>query len=463
MKFALFFGNRSFMPGELIKEARKEITQAVKESGNDYIMMSEDSTKYGGVETREEGRIYAKWLREKENEVDGIILCMPIFIDENGVAAALEKANVPILLQAYPDEIGKMGFKNRRDAFCGKFSVTDVMNQYKIPFTILSPHVVNPLTKEFNKNLTDFSKICKVVKGMKKLNIGVIGARTTAFKTVRFDEVTCQRHGINIESFDLSELFYKIRKLDDSDIKVIQKMKILSDYANFTIVPPKNKLVLAKMGVVLDWYIEEYRLDALSIRCWNEMETELRICPCVLISELNNRGIVTSCETDLTSAISMKALSLASDEPSACLDWNNNYGDEKDKVILFHCGSAADKLMAQKGHVTEHKMFAKVDPGSGWGTNEGRLKAFPMTYSNVITEDGKISIYFDEGEITEDVIEQGYFGCAGVAKINNLENKLYKLARNGFKHHTTISIGHNKKVLEEAFKYYLHYNIVEIG
>ncbi len=36
-------------------------------------------------------------------------------------------------MQAYPDEIGKMNFKYRRDAYCGKFSVTDVFSQCKIP------------------------------------------------------------------------------------------------------------------------------------------------------------------------------------------------------------------------------------------------------------------------------------------------------------------------------------------
>ena len=47
---------------------------------------------------------------------------MPIFADENGAITALQDAGVPILMQAYPDEIGKMDFAHRRDAYCGKFS-----------------------------------------------------------------------------------------------------------------------------------------------------------------------------------------------------------------------------------------------------------------------------------------------------------------------------------------------------
>ena len=462
MKFALFFGNRGFMPGELIEGARREMIEAVMRAGHGYLAMDASLTRYGGVETREEGRLYHDWLKSHEGEYDGVILCMPIFIDENGAAAALQDAGVPILMQAYPDEIGKMDFAHRRDAFCGKFSVTDVFYQYKIPFTVMKPHVVHPLSEAFMQNLDDFAAVCRVVKGMKRFNLGCIGARTTAFKTVRFDEVTLQRYGINVESFDLSELIFKVGQKKDDDKAVLAKVKRLESYADFSRVPAANKLTLAKISVVIDEYIDEYRLDTLTLRCWNEMETILRVCPCVLISELNDRGITCSCEIDLTSAVTMRALALASGKPAACLDWNNNYGDDENKVILFHCGPVAQSLMEGKGTVTEHKMFAKGDPGSGWGTNEGRIAAFDMTFSNGFTENGKFKVYASEARFTGEPIEKEFFGCGGVAEIPDLQNKLIRLAKGGFKHHTTVGMGHMKAVLEEAFKTYLGYEVVDI-
>ncbi len=460
--FALYFGNRGFMPAELIAGARRDMVRAVTDAGYGYLMMDENATRYGAVETRDEGRIYARWLKAHEGEYDGVILCMPIFIDENGAAAALQDAGVPILMQAYPDELGKMDFKNRRDAFCGKFSVTDVFEQYRIPYTVMKPHVVDPLSPAFAENLRDFAAICRVVKGMRRFTIGCIGARTTAFKTVRFDEVTMQRYGINVESFDLSELFELVRGKADTDPAVAAKQAALESYTDFSRVPEDKKCMLAKIGVVIDEYIAAYHLDAIALRCWNEMETYLRVCPCVLLSELNDRGIPASCEIDMCSAITMRALSLATEGPAACLDWNNNYGDDPDKVILFHCGSTAQKLMAAKGTVTSHKMFDKTDPGSGWGTNEGRIGAFPMTFSNCKTEDGRITVYFSEGSFTGDPIEPEFFGCGGVARIDGLQDKLIRLARGGFKHHTTVANGHVQAALEEAFRIYLGYDVVSI-
>ena len=165
MTFALCFCNRGFMPGELIYGAREDMAKAVTAAGYDYIMMDAELTRYGGVETRDEGRLYAKWLAEHKGQYDGVIFSMPIFADENGAITALQDAGVPILMQAYPDEIGKMDFQHRRDAYCGKFSVTDVFCQYNVPFTVLKPHVVHPLSDKFQENLRDFAAICRVVNG----------------------------------------------------------------------------------------------------------------------------------------------------------------------------------------------------------------------------------------------------------------------------------------------------------
>jgi len=107
-------------------------------------------------------------------------------------------------------------------------------------------------------------------------------------------------------------------------------------------------------------------------------------------------------------------------------------------------------------------MFDKVDPGSGWGCNEGRIRAMPITYSNCQTKDGKIIIHASEGRFTDDPIEESFFGCGGVAEIPDLQNKLIKLARGGFKHHTSVGEGHVKEILKEAFSTYLHYEWMEI-
>lgn len=462
LTFALYFANRGFFPETLIAGARMEMAEAVTNAGFQYLIPDEEMTRYGAVETRSEGKRYAAWLKSHEGEYDGVIMCLPNFGDENGGVAAIQDAGVPILLHAYPDEIGKMDFEHRRDSYCGKFSFADVFHQYGIPFTMLEPHVVHPLSKTFADNLRDFAGICRIVNGMKRFSIGAIGARTSKFKTVRFDEITLQKYGITVETFDLSELIFKVQNMDECDSRVTEKVDSLVAYTDFSCVPADKTVILAKVSIVIDEYIADYDLDCIALRCWDEMHEILGIAPCVLLSELNDRGIVASCEIDLCSAINMYAMQLASGRPTTVLDWNNNYTDDPDKVILFHCGPVAQSLMTEKGTVTDHKMFAKGNPGCGWGSNEGRIKAFPMTYSNCKTENGKLTVYAGEGKFTEDPIEDGYFGCGGVAVIENLQPKLIQLGQNGYRHHTAVGMGHMMKILKEAFIRYLGYDWMEI-
>mgnify|MGYP002508631211 CR=1 FL=1 len=113
--FALYFGNRGFMPAELIEGARDDMVKAVTDAGYDYMIMDKDATRYGAVETRDEGILYAKWLKSHEGEYDGVILCMPIFVDENGAIAALQDAGVPILIDL--DMTLKFPTKSMADAF----------------------------------------------------------------------------------------------------------------------------------------------------------------------------------------------------------------------------------------------------------------------------------------------------------------------------------------------------------
>lgn len=461
--FALYFGNRGFFPGSLVSSARKEVKKAVESLGYKTLIMNESDTKYGAVETVKEGRVYAKFLKENRGKYDGIILSLPNFGDENGAITALEDCEVPILVQAYPDEIGKMGFSERRDAFCGKFSIMDVFYQYGLPFTTFKPHTVNPTTKEFKKHLKWFAAVCRIVGGMKKFTVGAIGARTTAFKTVRFDELTLQKYKITTETLDLSELFQRVRNIKTGTSEYIKKSKRLKNYTNFNNVPSSKFEQLTKVGIAIDDIIKEYELDALALRCWIEIEKELGISPCVLLSELNDRGIVASCELDICNTVTMYALSLASERSSICLDWNNNYGDEKDKCILFHCGSVAQSLMTKKGEVIEHPMFAKsFGAGCGWGCNVGRIAKSPMTFASSKTENGKLVLYLGEGAFTGEEIEEGYFGCAGVVEIKNLQDKLLKIGKNGFRHHVSVTFGQVELPIREAIETYLGYNIIEI-
>lgn len=456
--FALFFGNRGFFPGEVIASARKEVQEAVVRAGFDYLCMAEEKTRYGAVETIQEGKLYADFLEENRGKFDGIILCLPNFGDENGMLAALKNANVPILVQAYPEVIGQMDFAHRRDAMCGKFAVCNVLRQADIPYTLTSKFVVHPASDSFHTDLEDFAGICRIVKGMKAFNVGAIGAKTTAFKTVRFDEIAFQKKGINVEAIDLSDVFARMEKQLPG--RIAEKREQILSVSKFSGYPEGKLDTLAKALAAFEDIVKDYNLHAVAIRCWNEFETSLGVAPCVCLSLLNEIGISAACEVDVTNAVMMRALSLAANAPCTLLDYNNNYGEDENKAILFHCGPVAPALLMDKGEITEHLMFKKsFGDGCGVGVNKGKLKTGDITFGSIKTENGQICSFVTEGKFTDDVIEEAFFGCGRVVEKEKLGDVANYMAENGYKHHVAVVYGNCGKRIQEAFNKYLNYQI----
>ena len=459
--FALFFANRGFFPGELIADARKDMIAALEKNGFDYIIMDENLTRYGAVETIKEGKEYNKFLKENEGKYDGIIASLPNFGDENGASVAFKDVNVPILIQAYPDEEGKMDFAHRRDALCGKLAMCNVLRQLNIKYSLTKKFTVSPLSADFDEDLDQFAAICRVVRGMKAFNIGAIGARTTAFKTVRVDEIALANKSINVEDIDLSAVFARVDALSNDDIKVINKINKMNEISDFSKYNEEKIINISKLAVVIDDLIEEYNLHAVSIRCWDELQKKYKIAPCVILSELNERGITASCELDVANSIMMKALNHAANFPVMLLDVNNNYNDCDDKCILFHCGCVPASLQTKpKGTIEEHLMFKKsYGEGSGVGLNVGKIQKNKVTIGSVKTENGKVCSFVFDGNLTDDPIESSFFGCGVVLEKDKINDVLRYMARNGYRHHVAVTKGQYADAVQEAFDIYLGYQI----
>ncbi|MFH1969469.1 MAG: hypothetical protein ABIJ53_04030 [Verrucomicrobiota bacterium] len=458
--FALYFGNRGFFPAALIDSARRDLPRVLKSLGHDTLMLDKNATRYGAVETPREGAIYAEFLRRNRGKYGGVILSLPNFGDETGAVAALKETGVPILVQAYPDDLDKMAPALRRDAFCGKFSIMDVFCQCNVKFTALKPHTVNPLSEEFKTNVEHFDRVCRVVKGVKGMVVGAIGARTTAFKTVRTDELALQKADITMETLDLSEVFDRMRKTAASGKAYKAKAAVLRNYACWHQVPKAAFDNLVRLGVVLDEIIAAYKMDAIAVRCWVEMQSLIGISPCVVMSELNNRGITAACEVDIGNAVTMQALALASDGPATCLDWNNNYADDEDKCILFHCGPVPADLMQGKGTISDHLILANaVGKGKGFGCNTGRIAPGDCTFGSMVTDAGRLKFFLGQGRFTNDPIPPDFFGCAGVVEIPGLQDVLLHIGQNGHRHHVSVAGGHILAPVREALERYLGFQV----
>lgn len=461
--FAVLFGNRGFFPGGVIAKAREEMCEAVTRAGAEATCLDPSLTRYGAIETREEGKIFADFLRAHEGKYDGLIICLPNFGDENGIKEAIKDVRVPILLQAYPDELDKLDFANRRDAFCGRLGLCAVLKQMGVKFVSGSTFVAHPLSEGFHKDLTSFVSTCRIVRRLRHARVGVIGARTTAFKSVRFDEGALEARGVDVETLDLTQVFDKIKAIKDDDARLAAWERDIKETSDTCDAPDYAILAQCKLGVALEELVAEMGLDALAIRCWSELQYEYKITPCTVMGVLNKRQIPVVCETDVTNAPAMLALAMASYTGVGCLDVNNNYGDDPDKCILFHCGPLPIDLMAEKGHMEEHKMFVKTQGcNCSWGVNVGRMKPATITLCGMRTENGETRYFVEKAEVKDITLDRAFFGTYGVIEIPGLQEKLIHMGEEGFRHHALVTEGDHVKAVREALSKYLGYTEIKL-
>ena len=125
MTMGVIVGNRGFFPSHLATSGRLEMIAALEAAGIKPVVLTPEETAHGAVETYEDAKKCAALFKAHASEIDGIIITLPNFGEERGLADTLRLANlqVHVLIQATPDHAGKMTIAFRRDSFCGKMSI----------------------------------------------------------------------------------------------------------------------------------------------------------------------------------------------------------------------------------------------------------------------------------------------------------------------------------------------------
>jgi L-fucose isomerase-like protein len=457
----IIIGNRDFFPDHLITEARNEILSIFKNKKINPILLGDSDTKLGGVETFLEAQKCANLFKAHQEEIEGILVILPNFGDEKGVADTIRLSglNVPVLIQATPDDLDKMQPSNRRDAYCGKISVCNNLYQYGIKFSLTQSHVLSLSSSEFDRELDQFLSVCRVVKGMRRVRIGAVGARPQAFNTVRYSEKILERHGISVTTMDLSEVLGKAKELKDDNKSVKESLAKITGYGDTTSTPSEKLLQLSRLDVVLNEFVETNKLDATAIQCWTSIQENYGCNVCTSMSIMSENMLPSACEVDVTGTLTMYAMQLASNSPSALVDWNNNYEEDEEKCVLFHCGNWAKSFLPDLKISTAPILGSVFGEEKTHGALDGRTPANPLTYGRISTDDnlGKIKCYFGEGDLTDDPLNT--FGTRAVAKVPNLQELMRYVCNNGYEHHVVMNASKTKDILYESCSNYLGWDV----
>jgi L-fucose isomerase-like protein len=460
--FGVIVTNRNFFADHLVVDGRAKILSRLAELGIKTIIVDEETTPLGAVETWSDAQKCGELFRRHQDEIDGILVSLPNFGNEQGVADAIRESrlNVPVLVHAFPDRSDTLTAAGRRDAFCGKLSVTNNLYQYGIPFSLTQAHTLNPDSDEFVAEIHKFAAICRTRKGLTSARLGAIGARPGAFKTVRYSEKLFEATGMSVQTLDLSDVFGWVGRLAENDAKVTAEIERIKQYAAYDAVPAASLTKIARLAAVIRGWMADNGVTATAIQCWESLQMNYGVNVCTLMSMMSDELMPSACETDIAGTVSMYALTLASGKPAALVDWNNNYDDDPDKCIYFHCGNWAKSLVQDVRISTAEVLGTTLGPENTWGALDGRSPAFPLTYARIDTDDrkGVIKAYCGEGRTTNDPLSR-IPGNSAVVEVTNLQGLMRYVAKNGFAHHCAMTDAHVADVLAETLDYYLGWDV----
>lgn len=463
MCFGVIIGTRAYFNSELARDVKKQLLKTLDDLGYDYVILPEDATPTGSssIETREDGLKCAELFRQNRDRIDGIIVSLPNFGFEIGIINAISVADlrVPVLVQACDDDNDKVDLDSRRDAFCGKISVCNNLYQYGIPFTDTTLHTYSIYSPLLAEDLKKFAGVCRVVNGLKHSRIGQIGTRPLGFNTCRASEKLLQMSGITVVPVDLSEIIFAAEKVAENDPKLVEKMNKLCCYAT---IPESYKDKVIKIGrlavAVEDWIVKE-KVDAVAMQCWDSLELNYGCASCSVMSMLSENLVPAACETDIAGAVSMLALTLASEEPSALADWNNNFAEDRNKCVCTHCGNFAKSFIKNDISLAPLGVLGRtLGKVHTFGAVSGKVTEGDFTFFRISTDDPKgcIKSYLGEGKITNDPYAMD--GCIAVTEVDNLQKLMKHICKNGFEHHVALVRGHVADIVNEAVENYLGWN-----
>lgn len=463
LTFGVIIGTRNIFNFELAREGRTQILAELEKSGYSAIILPPDATPTAAVETLQDARKCADLFSKNRDKIDGIIVVLPNFGDELGIINTLKFAalNVPILIQAVDDNNDKVDVKSRRDAFCGKLSVCNNLYQYGIPFTDTTYHTCKINSDIFRKDIERFTSVCRVVGGLKHARIGAVGARPGAFQTMRASEKLLQASGITVVPVDMSEILGEAQRIDSQAGSLRSKTAEIKAYGKIPGTVSELKIAAqAKFGIALENWIAHNEIDAAGVQCWDSIEKNYGCATCVSMSMLGEKMIPCACEVDVAGVISMYMLALAAGTPPAILDWNNNFGEDRNMCVCTHCSNYPKSFFQNDIEISSLDVLGTtLGQENCFGAVKGKVKAGPLTYFRISTDDtcGLIKTYLGEGEFTDDPYAMD--GGIAVTRIPNLQKLMKFLCKNGFEHHVAMVRGNVSDIISEAVDTYLGWDL----
>jgi L-fucose isomerase-like protein len=392
----------------------------------------------------------------KEASIDGIIIGTMTFGDEvSALAIASAFSDKPILLFGTKEGPFKPDGGRRSDSFCGTLSVSSGLHRRNIKF--LFAGIVFPEEKEFLQDVSDFVRVCSIVKGFIGAQVGLVGPRPERFETCIFSEdAMIKAFKQRLVPLSLADIIHQANLLDDNAAKVQKVTQEMKKEIALSGTSEKTIKKLAKLELTLEKFAEEKSLSGMGVQCWTAMQQVYGVSPCYCMGRLTDRGIMCSCEVDIYGSLTMLIQHLASMKatPPHFIDWTIKHQEKENVFLSWHCGNAPPSLVCQGCLATlqSHSILGEMlGLEKSVGTAEFQLKPGLVTICRLVEYNGQFKMLVTKGKV--ETADQNLRGSWCWVKVQSLDNLYRTLVEKGFIHHASIIHGDYVKPIVDACKF----------
>ncbi|MCE5280290.1 MAG: fucose isomerase [Planctomycetaceae bacterium] len=384
--------------------------------------------------------------------IDALFLPHCNFGTEGAAGMIARKLNVPTLLWGPRDEAPLADGSRLRDTLCGLFASSKVLRKLGVTFTYIENcRMEEPALAE---GIVQFMAAANVVKGWRRMRIGMVGKRIDFFYTCIVNESELlERFGIEIVPIDLIDIIAATRTraagarksyLDEIEQLKTQHRLELEGFDG----PDAFINVLALRDEMLH-RATDLGLTAFAIESFMSICNELGSMIEFVHGELAQSGIPCSTETDIHGAISCQLLQHAAmgAEPTFLADLTIRHPSRDDAVLLWHCGFPLSLAHPQsRRSVGPHWILPGIEPGScHW-----RMKDGPLTVCRFDGDTGSYRLCSGQGETCQGPDTQNVYAWMKVADWPKWERTFIM---GPYIHHVAAAYGHHAAVLKEASRY----------
>jgi L-fucose isomerase-like protein len=300
------------------------------------------------------------------------------------------------------------------NSFCGTNMLGSIVGNY------LRHHHIKfkwfygtPGSEMFLERLRVTLRALHALKRLSTARVAQIGGLADGFENLYFDErVLEKRFGTYLQTrYTVEEVVERARRYSERDVAAEVRGLRGEGALDLQVVRPEQVDKSARVFLALRDFSRENGYDALAVSCWSRFQQVYGVAVCAAMSRLNQLGVVTPCEGDVTSAVMMLAMN-AMNGSRAALNDLVAFDEEDHSLNLWHCGVAPACWADEAGVTWANHFNIGRYLGDAW---KGDGMVASMTFRPGAVTVASLNDEFDNLFLLTGVVmeKKGYAGSSG--------------------------------------------------